>query len=158
MMDCRLLVKPSWSIISNGIISRDETLLAKIPHLHAVSCVGKRSSGVGIQNLGVDTSRPSQGWRLFYRRAERERVVARVEEGGGRDTIVVCWDVRGVDHFSKMETLLRVPGRPGPGWIRPCCCCSVCSVEEIDLSANSSSAASSWSPKGGRDRPGCLCW
>ena len=34
---------------------------------------------------------------MFYRRAERERVVTGVEEGGGRDAIVVRWDVRGVD-------------------------------------------------------------
>ena len=52
---------------------------------------------------------------------------------------------------------------PVPGWIRLRCCCSVCSVEEIALYVNSSSAASSWSLKGARDPPSCRwrgpwCW
>ena len=53
--------------------------------------------GVGIQNLGVDTSRPSECWGLLDRGREREGVLAGVEEGGGRDAVVECRDVRGVD-------------------------------------------------------------
>ena len=45
MIDRRLLVKPSRSVVSVvGIMSSDEARLARIGHLHTVSCVGKRSS------------------------------------------------------------------------------------------------------------------
>ena len=53
--------------------------------------------GVGIQNLGVDASRPSQGRGLFDRRQQGEGVLAGVEEGGGRDAVVVCREVGRVD-------------------------------------------------------------
>jgi len=59
--------------------------------------------------------------------------------------------------FSKTARLL-VPVRPGPGWIRPWCYCSVCSVEATALSANYSCAVTSETPRGERDWHSCCPW
>ena len=74
------------------------------------------------------------------------------------DIIIGTGPTRSWGEHEDRDTSLCQLGWAIPGWIRPCCCCSVCSVEEIDLFANSSSAASSWSLKGGRDWPCCRCW